>query len=61
VLGGLIGAASLEAFLGFCIACRAFPVLMKAGLIPEDVCRECADIWLRPTAAAGDVDEADVA
>ncbi len=45
VLAGLITAAGLEAFLGFCIACRLFPLLMKAGLIPEHVCQECADIW----------------
>ena len=45
VLSVLIAAASSEAFLGFCVACRIFPLLMKAHLIPEDVCRECADIW----------------
>jgi hypothetical protein len=62
VLGGLLVAASLEAFFGFCIACRAFPLLMKAGIIPEDVCRECADIWSRQTRDSDDVAvEADVA
>jgi len=45
VLAFLIGAAGLEAFFGFCIACRLFPLLMSAGLIPEEICRECADIW----------------
>jgi hypothetical protein len=45
VLGVLITAASLEAFLGFCVACRLFPLLMKAGLVPEAVCKECASIW----------------
>jgi hypothetical protein len=47
LLGALITAASLEAFLGVCIVCRLFPLLMKAGLIPEDVCRECSSIWDR--------------
>jgi hypothetical protein len=63
VLGGLIVAAGLESFFGICLACRAFPLLMKAGIIPEDVCRECAEIWSRDT-HAGDDDatvEADVA
>lgn len=55
VLGGLLGAASLEAFFGICIACRAFPLLMKAGIIPEDVCRECADIWSKDKRANDDV------
>ncbi|HET9732772.1 MAG TPA: DUF4395 domain-containing protein [Acidimicrobiales bacterium] len=47
VLSLLLGAASLEAFAGYCVACRMFPILMRTGLIPEDVCRECADIWSR--------------
>jgi uncharacterized protein DUF4395 len=47
VLGGLVVAAGLEAFFGICLACRMFPVLMRLGLIPEDVCRECSDIWSR--------------
>jgi len=55
LLIGLIGAATLESVLGFCIGCRIFGLLMKAGVIPESVCAECADIWIRvkePTAAA---------
>lgn len=47
VLAGLIGAASLEAFFGLCLACRLFPLLMKAGIVPDSVCEECADIWAR--------------
>jgi hypothetical protein len=47
VLAGLIGAASLEAFLGYCVACRLFPLLMKTGLVPPGVCEECEDIWAR--------------
>jgi hypothetical protein len=62
VLGGLLVASSLEAFFGICLACRAFPVLMKLGLIPEDVCRECTDIWSRDKRAGGGVaTDADVA
>ncbi|WCO65385.1 DUF4395 domain-containing protein [Iamia majanohamensis] len=37
-------AASLEAFLGFCLGCKAFALLMRVGVIPESVCAECADI-----------------
>jgi hypothetical protein len=62
VLSGLLVASSLEAFFGICLACRAFPVLMKLGLIPEDVCRECTDIWSRDKRRSGGVaTEADVA
>ncbi|HEY2333107.1 MAG TPA: DUF4395 domain-containing protein [Acidimicrobiales bacterium] len=53
VLGLLLVAASLEAFAGLCLGCRAFALLMRAGIIPESVCERCADIWSRPPAAAG--------
>ncbi len=50
VLGLLVVAASLEAFVGLCLGCRAFALLMRAGIIPESVCERCADIWSRPAA-----------
>jgi hypothetical protein len=40
----LIVAAALESIFGFCLGCRAFAVLMRAGVIPERVCVECTDI-----------------
>jgi hypothetical protein len=45
VLGMLVVAASLEAFLGLCLGCKAFGLLMRAGVIPEAVCERCNDIW----------------
>lgn len=51
VLGVLMAAASLEALFGICVACRLFPLLMRAGLVPEETCRECNDIWSRARAA----------
>ena len=39
--------AALEAALGFCAGCRAFALLMRAGLVSDDTCVECADITLR--------------
>lgn len=51
VLAALLGAASLEAFFGYCVACRMFPLLMKAGIVPEDACESCANIWGRQDAA----------
>ena len=47
VLGMLIVAAALESFFGICLACKLFPFLMRAGLVPDSVCQECADIWSR--------------
>jgi hypothetical protein len=39
-----IFAAGLEAIFGYCLGCKAFAVLMRVGVIPDDVCAECADI-----------------
>ena len=47
VIAMLMGAASLEAFLGFCLGCWIFSKLMKIGLIPEAICIECNDISAR--------------
>jgi hypothetical protein len=47
VVGMLAGAAFLEAAFGFCLGCKVFGLLMKAGVIPEDVCEDCADISRR--------------
>lgn len=38
---------ALEAILGICVGCRLFRVLMKLGMVPEEICLECADISLR--------------
>jgi hypothetical protein len=47
VMAMLVVAASLEAFLGYCLGCKMFAILMRFGLIPEEVCAECNDISLR--------------
>jgi hypothetical protein len=49
----LILAAGLESLAGFCVGCRIFALLMRAGLIPEAVCAECADIRAPRSAGAG--------
>lgn len=52
VLGLLVVAASLESFAGFCLGCKVFALLMKAGVIPESVCQRCNDIWAGQPVAA---------
>lgn len=47
VLGGLVIAASLEAFVGLCLGCKAFAILMRLGVVPSRICEECNDIWSR--------------
>jgi len=39
--------ATLESVFSFCVGCKMFAVLMKLGIIPEEVCEACADISLR--------------
>jgi hypothetical protein len=47
LVAALIAAALAESVLGICIGCKLFAALMRAGVIPERACRECADISLR--------------
>ncbi len=46
VLGLLVVAASLEAFAGYCLGCKMFAILMKAGLVPQEVCERCNNVAL---------------
>jgi hypothetical protein len=51
VVGLLAIAAGLESIVGLCLGCRVFELLMRAGLIPQTVCAECADVSARLWAA----------
>jgi hypothetical protein len=53
VLGLLVIAAGLESIFAYCLGCQVFALLMSAGLIPDDVCAECADVGARLRAQAG--------
>jgi hypothetical protein len=44
----LLAAATLESAFAYCLGCKVFGLLMRSGVIPQDVCAECADIWSRP-------------
>jgi len=43
-------AATLESVFAYCLGCKAFALLMRTGVIPEDVCEECNNIWNRSAA-----------
>jgi hypothetical protein len=47
VTGVLAGAATLESVFALCLGCQVFAGLMRLGLIPEETCEACADIWAR--------------
>jgi hypothetical protein len=47
LLALILVAATLESALAFCVGCQVFALLMRAGVIPDEICAECADIWAR--------------
>jgi hypothetical protein len=51
VLGLLAAAALLESAFGLCLGCKAFALLMRVGVVPEEVCEKCSNIWASSPAA----------
>jgi hypothetical protein len=51
VLALLAMAAFLESVFGLCLGCKAFAILMRVGVVPEDVCDKCNNIWARSATA----------
>jgi hypothetical protein len=47
LLALVIAASALESIFALCVGCRLFAGLMRAGLIPQSVCAECANVALR--------------
>jgi hypothetical protein len=41
----IIVAAVLESVFALCLGCKIFAVLMRLGIIPEEVCERCNNIW----------------
>lgn len=52
LLGLMVVAAGLESLFAVCLGCIVFGWLMRAGVIPQEICAECADISLRTARAA---------
>jgi hypothetical protein len=44
LLGLLVFAATLESVFAYCIGCRLFALLMRAGVIPASVCERCVSV-----------------
>jgi hypothetical protein len=44
LLALLVIAASLESVLAYCVGCQIFGLLMRAGVVPDEICAECGDI-----------------
>jgi Domain of unknown function (DUF4395) len=50
VIAMLVVAAGLESLFAVCLGCIMFGWLMRAGIVPKDVCEECNNITLRSKA-----------
>ena len=46
----VVVAATLESVLAICLGCRIFALLMRAGIIPPEVCLACSDLSGRQAA-----------
>ncbi len=42
----IVVAAGLEAIFAVCLGCQFFALLMRRGVIPDDVCERCNNIWI---------------
>jgi hypothetical protein len=47
LLVAMVVAAGLESVFAYCLGCKIFGLLMRAGIVPDEVCAECSDIWSR--------------
>jgi Domain of unknown function (DUF4395) len=47
LLGAIVVAATLESVFAFCVGCTIFGLLMRWGVVPDEVCERCSDIWGR--------------
>jgi hypothetical protein len=46
VLALLVVAATLESVFAICLGCKVFALLMRIGVVPEEVCARCNNISL---------------
>jgi len=45
LVGLIVVAATLESVFAICLGCKAFAVLIRLGLIPDEICERCNNIW----------------
>jgi len=41
----IVVAATLESVFALCLGCKIFAVLIRFGVIPEEICERCNNIW----------------
>jgi hypothetical protein len=52
LLGVLVFFATLESVFALCVGCKVFALLMRVGVIPDEVCERCNNIRLEATPIA---------
>jgi hypothetical protein len=52
ILAMMVVFATLESVFALCVGCRIFALLMRAGVIPAEVCAACNNLDLRQRATA---------
>ena len=52
LISGLVLAATLESVFALCLGCMVFNRLMRLGVIPADVCKDCDDFSRRLVSAS---------
>jgi Domain of unknown function (DUF4395) len=45
LVGMIIMAATLESVFALCLGCKIFAVLIRLGVVPEEICERCNNIW----------------
>ena len=45
LVGLIVVAATLESVFALCLGCKAFAVLIRLGVIPEEICERCNELW----------------
>lgn len=45
----IVVAASLESAFGYCLGCKVYGLLVRAGVVTDPTCLDCADITRRAT------------
>jgi hypothetical protein len=45
LLALIIIAATLESVFALCLGCRIFAALIRLGVIPEEICERCNNLW----------------
>ena len=44
-VGLIVVAATLESVFALCLGCKAFALLIRLGVVPEEICERCNNIW----------------